>query len=211
MSAPKARSPKPLPTPVQPWQPPLPLLIIAIGLPALAGLLLGWTKTVPGTQVLIGVIGMGLSVIAAAFLLILGIICVIRRTLLLPVVIGGVVLVGLLVLAWSPLPLQARFAMHGGAFSRVAAETQPSNDGEWQGPCPSRIGSYPISRCAAIGTGFLFYEPEGGFLHSAGFAYLPDGPKQAQREGIDDPTASGNQPIVYHHLSGDWYTFSDPW
>ncbi len=211
MSAPKARSPKPLPTPLQAWQPPLPVLIIAIALPAIAGLVLCWANTVPGAQVIMAVAGTGLSLIAASFLLINGIICFARRTLIPAVIIGAVVLIGLFVLAESELPLQARFGVHAATFDQVAAERQPSDGGIWQGPCPTRIGSYPISRCAAIGTGSLYYEPEGGLLNSAGFAYLPGGPDGAQREGAGSPGAEQPDPIKYQHLSGDWYTFIDSW
>jgi hypothetical protein len=212
MSAPKARSPKPLPTPPQPWQPPLPVLIIAIALPVIAGLMLCWAHTVPGTQVIMAVAGTGLSLIAASFLLINGILCFVRRTLVPAVIIGAVLLIGLFVLAESELPLRARFGMHTSTFEQVAAERQPAAEGIWQGPCPTRIGSFPISRCAAIGTGFLYYEPEGGLLNGAGFAYLPEGPAGAQREGVaTEPGGDGTDPIHYQHLSGDWYTFIDPW
>ena len=211
MSAPKARSPKPLPTPLQSWQPPLPVLIIAIALPAVAGLVLCWANSVPGAQVIMAVVGTGLSLIAASFLLINGIICFARRTLIPAVIIGAVILIGLFVLAESELPLRARFGMHAATFDQVAAERQPSDGGIWQGPCPTRIGSYPISRCVAIGTGSLYYEPEGGLLNSTGFAYLPEGPDGAQREGAGAPGADQPDPLSYQHLSGDWYSFVDPW
>ncbi|GAB3762862.1 hypothetical protein [Microlunatus parietis] len=210
MSAPKARSPKPMPTPRLPWQPPLAVLIIAIALPAVAGVLLAWANSVPGSQVIMGVIGVGLSLVAASFLVINGIICFARRTLVPAVIIGAVILVGLFVFAESGLPLRARFELHRAAFDEVAGQPLPPKEGVWQGPCPTRIGNFPISRCAAIGTGFLYYEPEGGLLNGAGFAYLPEGPERAQRPLADDPTADLSGRIVYRPLAGDWYSFIDP-
>ncbi|HLT60966.1 MAG TPA: hypothetical protein VK020_07215 [Microlunatus sp.] len=209
MAQPRARSPKPLPTPRQPWQPPLPVPIIAIVLPAVAGLLLCWANSVPASQVIMGLAGVGLSLVAASFLVINGIICFARRTLVPAVIIGAVILVGLYAFAESGLPLRARFGLHQADFAAVAEQRQPADEGVWQGPCPDRIGSFPISRCAAIGTGFLYYEPESGLLDGAGFAYLPEGPETAQRPEVGKP--NGPDPILYRHLAGDWYTFVDPW
>ncbi len=188
------------------------MLIIAIALPAIAGLVLCWANSVPGAQVIMAVVGTGLSLVAASFLLINGIICFARRTLIPAVIIGAVLLVGLFVLAESDLPLRARFGLYTATFDQVAAARQPAIEGVWQGACPNRIGSYPISSCAAIGTGFLYYEPEGGLINRAGFAFLPDGPAGAQREGTaTEPGGEGTDPIQYQHLSGDWYSFVDPW
>ncbi len=194
------------PPPRLAWRPSLPVPILAVAVPVVAALVWNWAASFPSSHLIFAMIGLVLGLLAVVLLIVLGVICVVRRTLVPAVIIGLALLVGGFAVPATGLPLPARFVLHRADFDRAVAVAPDQPAG-----CPDWIGSYRISRCAVVGTGYLYYEADGGFLNGVGFGYLPDGPAAAQRPAMNDPTADGLPPLTYRPLTGPWYTFSDPW
>ena len=196
-----------VPSPPRPrWRPPLPIPILAVAAPVVAASVWIWAASYPSSHLIFSMLGLVLGLVAAALLIVFGVIGLVRRTLVPAVIIGLVLLVGGFAVPATGLPLPARFALHRAAFDRVVAVPPDQPAG-----CPDWIGTYRIRGCSVVGTGYLYYEADGGFLGGVGFAYLPDGPERAQRAVPEDPTADGLGPLTYRPLTGRWYTFSDPW
>lgn len=123
----------------------------------------------------------------------------------------GIILAGGIFLASSlgHAPLHARWAASSAAFEAELADLGPPGrlavtpDGahfqDLPGPCPSRIGEFPIGECLAVDDGYLFLQSPGAVTDSSGFVYLPNGNR---------PESTGLSSDGLTALGGPWWAWT---
>ena len=198
---------RPYPAPVdRPADPPVPLRrtrlafgLAGTGLAALAGSTGLAGSSFPDGHFSLALVSVGLGLAAGVAWLVAGILALVARrfgpNLLVPPLLVALVLI----LIGQDVPLRTRFAHARPAFERVVADRGEAGPGA---PCPASIGTYRITRCETTGSVTRFYERDGGFLDSVGFAYAPD--------GTPAPSGGGGS-VTYAPMAGPWYTFRQSW
>ncbi len=102
----------------------------------------------------------------------------------------------MILLASFNVPLHLRFAQARGSFEHAVDHPEDRATG--------RYGTYEVVAIDTYGRSVVFYESTGAFFDDAGFAYLPDGPSVIPSSPIfENPQ--------FHHLTGDWYTWTASW
>lgn len=198
---------QPYPFPVgRPAPPPVPFRrtrlafgLTATGSAAVAGLAVLVGNSFPGGHFTLALLGVGVGLVAGVAWLVAVILALVARRFSVNVLVPPLLVGVALGLVTADSPLQARFALARPAFEGAIADRGAAGPGA---VCPSWVGTYRISRCATSGSITLFYDRDGGFLDSVGFAYAPD--------GVPAPTG-GDGSVAYAPMAGPWYTFQQSW
>jgi len=178
------------------------------GVAALAALALLWAYSYPGMQVYFWLGSLLALLLLAAVWLVRLVIALWRPRqwswwfVVAPV--GGLLTLALLTYG---VPLHARFVLSESAFQAQVKDlpAAPTDGAEWTDLAhPERIGSYRIIEVNRIAGGVVFWEANGDFFDSVGFAWLPDGPSAVLESGsFENPQ--------FTHLQGPWYAWTASW
>jgi hypothetical protein len=192
------------------------LVILAVG-----AVLALWTSSYAGAPVLWFLATYAMFLVTALLWVISVVRSVIRRRVFFAALLAplAVVLVGFA--ASLHLAEQARFAVSQNALDALVQRAgeptvklpsqQPAQedlDDLWAPfpiSCPSLVGMYSISHCETSPAGYIFHDTTGDMMSGAGLAYLPTGrpPYDIGKDSFEAPQ--------FHHLHGNWYTFTSSW
>ncbi|GAA1783062.1 hypothetical protein [Streptomonospora arabica] len=171
---------------------------------AVVGLVLLYEDSVPGGHLPTFVLGMGGGALLAAMgALRLGIALSIARPMIarywLRWTTAPLIAAAAIALSLTDIPLQARVDTSAAALKDVAATAQPATTA----PLDTWAGLYPLKSVSVTDDGVTRYTVRGaGLLDSSGLAYSAE-PLPT------DVFVKGHGGIVYEHISGPWYSWTE--
>ncbi|MDA0566125.1 hypothetical protein LG943_17650 [Streptomonospora sp. S1-112] len=170
----------------------------------LIGLILLYEESVPGGHLPSFLLGMGGgAVLAAMGALRLGIAMSIARPMILRYwlrwISAPLIALAAIVLSVTDIPLQARVEASVSALDEVRQTAEPASTM----PLDEWAGMYPLSALTTTPDGVTRYTVRGaGLLDASGLAH-------SREELPTDVFVEGHGGVVYEHIFGDWYSWSE--